>query len=96
LLCSLLPSFSLFAHFERFFTLREKKKTMAVAASDVAVEDCLEKDCLEKDWSENGTKHNAAAWEWWDRVGRPKTWLAPMVGQVLRLLSKCICVGARD
>ena len=21
------------------------------------------------------------AWAWWERVGRPKTWLAPMVGQ---------------
>lgn len=68
-------------------------------------------DCLEKDWSENGTKHNAAAWEWWDRVGRPKTWLAPMVGQVhwgsgpllvvyygnkTSVRGQCICVGARD
>jgi tRNA-dihydrouridine synthase len=22
-----------------------------------------------------------AAWQWWERVGRPRTWLAPMVGQ---------------
>ena len=24
---------------------------------------------------------SSEAWAWWERMGRPKTWLAPMVGQ---------------
>ena len=26
-------------------------------------------------------EYDVVAWQWWERVGRPRTWLAPMVGQ---------------
>ena len=30
-----------------------------------------------------------AAWAWWERIGRPRTWLAPMVGQSEPGLTVC-------